>query len=167
MDKRNDEQMHGFFLISSVVEPRTKKLQFLSHEQRIKAWELVVGECVKIATDTAKMNLPSLPDITSTPESDRSQASQPHWLDDVIYVATEKPNLSLPECIQMEVDKYVAEDQITHQDNSLAWWRSHQVFYPTIAQLARTVLYVPASSVPSERIFSLAGNIITNTTQSR
>ena len=44
----------------------------------------------------------------------------------------------------------------------LLWWRGHQHRYPNLAKLARRYLCVPATSAPSERVFSNAGLTISN-----
>ena len=41
--------------------------------------------------------------------------------------------------------------------NPLLWWKIHAVEFPQLAKLARRVLCIPATSAPSERIFSVAG----------
>ena len=41
----------------------------------------------------------------------------------------------------------------------LSYWRDNQSRYPTLARAAKSLLSVPASSTPSERIFSL-GRIV-------
>lgn len=41
--------------------------------------------------------------------------------------------------------------------NPLHWWRDHMVQFPRLSKLARRVLCVPATSAPSERLFSAAG----------
>ena len=41
-------------------------------------------------------------------------------------------------------------------DDVMTWWESQNT-YPNISKLARALLAIPATSVPSERIFSLAG----------
>ena len=38
----------------------------------------------------------------------------------------------------------------------LAWWKMHDGQFPKIAKLARKYLAIPASSAPSERVFSRA-----------
>jgi hypothetical protein len=45
--------------------------------------------------------------------------------------------------------------------NPLIWWKNHDTQYPVLSKLAKQFLGVPATSAPSERIFSAAGNIIT------
>lgn len=40
------------------------------------------------------------------------------------------------------------------------WWKANQKKYPRLAKLASAYLPVPATSVPSERVFSAAGLIV-------
>ena len=42
-------------------------------------------------------------------------------------------------------------------DDVLAWWKSQKDTYPRLSLLARTILAIPATSAPSERVFSTAG----------
>lgn len=42
-------------------------------------------------------------------------------------------------------------------DDVLEWWRLQRSTFPRLSQLARAILAVPATSAPSERIFSVAG----------
>ena len=42
-------------------------------------------------------------------------------------------------------------------NNPLQWYRTHAKKFPHIAQLARRILCIPATSAPSERLFSAAG----------
>ncbi|ELU17165.1 hypothetical protein CAPTEDRAFT_81035, partial [Capitella teleta] len=60
-----------------------------------------------------------------------------------------------------EVQRYLSEPQTPTQD-PLKWWAAKEAAYPSVAVIARHILAVPAFSVPAERIFSLAGNIVTN-----
>jgi len=46
--------------------------------------------------------------------------------------------------------------------NPLEWWKEHERKYPHIAMLARWILAIPATSAPSERLFSAAGLTIAN-----
>ena len=45
--------------------------------------------------------------------------------------------------------------------NPIAWWKANQNTYPLLSKAVRYYLNIPASSAPSERIFSLASNTVT------
>ena len=112
-----------------------------------------------IRIDTAPDIKPAFPQRSNTDEPPAKKLKPDGWLDDIIFVS-ESPALSQKEIIEMEIDKYQSEPAIPQGDNSLIWWKAHELFYPHLAKLAKRVLAIPASSVPSERIFSLAGNIV-------
>jgi hypothetical protein len=42
----------------------------------------------------------------------------------------------------------------------LSWWRLHHADYPHVWKLAKRILAIPATSAPSERVFSAAANIV-------
>lgn len=48
------------------------------------------------------------------------------------------------------------------EEDPLAWWKVNSLLFPNLALLARKYLSVPATSTPSERLFSASGNIITS-----
>jgi hypothetical protein len=45
--------------------------------------------------------------------------------------------------------------------NPLDWWRDNSMKYPNLATLALEYLAIPATSAPSERVFSRAGRLLT------
>ena len=55
----------------------------------------------------------------------------------------------------------MALDSISLNEDPAKWWQLHKSGLPILAQLARKYLSIPATSVPSERLFSNAGNHIT------
>lgn len=55
----------------------------------------------------------------------------------------------------------MAKDCISTDSNLLAWWKAHESLYPNLAMLVKHYLAVSATSVPSERVFSTAGDIVT------
>ena len=57
--------------------------------------------------------------------------------------------------------KYFGSSEPITSNNPLAWWSTNSFRYPVLSQLARKYLCIPATSVPSERVFSTAGNIVT------
>ncbi|KAG6904255.1 hypothetical protein DXG01_011434 [Tephrocybe rancida] len=59
---------------------------------------------------------------------------------------------------QAELWRYLKDvpEDVTSETDIIAWWSDHVKFYPTLACIAIDVLPCQASSVPCERVFSLA-----------
>lgn len=47
----------------------------------------------------------------------------------------------------------------------LQWWKTNENVFPLLAQMARQILAVPASSSSSERMFSTAGQVLSDLRQ--
>ena len=58
-----------------------------------------------------------------------------------------------------ELEDYLKE-QVTTSD-PLKWWETNCTKFPRISNLAKKYLSIPATSVPSERVFSVAGLTVT------
>lgn len=54
-----------------------------------------------------------------------------------------------------KINLYLAEEKEVSTVDVLKWWKNHQKPYPRLARMARDYLAIPASSVPSERFFTL------------
>lgn len=61
----------------------------------------------------------------------------------------------------VEVDKYLNEPLISRYENPLVWWVERKKIYPNLYELVKRRACIVATSVPCERIFSKAGQVIT------
>ena len=67
--------------------------------------------------------------------------------------------------VAAEISNYRTDSGLNYCDengvvqNPLDWWRSHEKLYPCLSRYARRVLAIPATSAPSERVLSVAGQI--------
>jgi len=67
------------------------------------------------------------------------------------------------EIVDKELISYCNEpkmNRLNHENmpsNPLEWWAQHEGKYPILSSLARNVLCIPATSAPTERLFSYAG----------
>jgi hypothetical protein len=85
--------------------------------------------------------------------------------DDVSYGGP----VSLADTVAAEVRNYRAEkgqpmyvlgDDSSSYSDPLVWWKANASKFPHVWLLASVVLAVPATSAPSERVFSAAANIV-------
>ncbi|KAK0147408.1 Zinc finger BED domain-containing protein 1 [Merluccius polli] len=74
--------------------------------------------------------------------------------------------VQLEDTIKAELDNYLITPTIDGEQDPLAWWRVHNVNFPWLSKLARKYLCIPATSAPSERLFSASGNIVTSACKS-
>ncbi|GBM95270.1 hypothetical protein AVEN_199268-1 [Araneus ventricosus] len=62
---------------------------------------------------------------------------------------------------ETELKNYLSMPKVGLNENPLTWWKLNEHNFPVIKVLAKTYLAIQGSSVPSERIFSTGGNVIT------
>jgi hAT family C-terminal dimerisation region len=64
-----------------------------------------------------------------------------------------------PSVIKRQLAMFASENQQPQTADTLTWWQENDTRFRSLATLARKYLAIPATSAPSERVFSLAGNI--------
>lgn len=55
---------------------------------------------------------------------------------------------------ETEMDIYISEDVTEGEDDPLTWWKENEKRFPLISNMARKYLCIPATSTPSERVYS-------------
>lgn len=69
--------------------------------------------------------------------------------------------VQLEGAIEAEVNTYLMTPTIDGEEDPLAWWKVHRVNFPMLSKLVSKFLCIPATSSPSERVFSAGGNVVT------
>ena len=62
--------------------------------------------------------------------------------------------------VKKKFDAYLCMPKADRNQRPMEWWEQYGERLCTLSRLARRFLAVPATSVPSERVFSSAGNIV-------
>ena len=60
-----------------------------------------------------------------------------------------------------ECSSFEALPDATGDVDQLRWWQAHQEQFPLLSYLPRVVFAVPVASSKSERVFSVADNMVT------
>ena len=69
---------------------------------------------------------------------------------------------STKDCIDLEMKKYLALPKINRHEDPIKWWFNvGKTQFPMLFAGAQKYQCMTATSVPSERVFSTAGNVIT------
>ena len=63
--------------------------------------------------------------------------------------------------IEIEMERYEGFSNPGRNVDVLQWWKAHQSVLPLLANQAKRVLAIPATSSKSERVFSTGGNFVT------
>ena len=128
--------------LATLLDPHYKKLPFSTSSKR------------RTTTDALESRLDDL--TLKRPETEsRSDQETPAKRRKLDFLSYDSPDRSA----QDELQCYLAEKMVPDCE-PLHWWRKNEHRFPQIALVARRVLAVPATSVPSERIFNAAGLLI-------
>ena len=82
-------------------------------------------------------------------------ASPLDLLDDELQAATVPSESTVAD----EVADFLRQPNIQRQLSPLDWWKHNEQKYRRVAHVARRYLSAPSTSVPSERLFSSAGDL--------
>ncbi len=90
-------------------------------------------------------------------------AAKKKTLGDLLKSRTTSTSAPIPKRARAdnELTRYLQEESIDCNANPLFWWRDNQSRYPLLSKVARKYMCICATSTPSERVFSVAGNIVT------
>jgi hypothetical protein len=74
-----------------------------------------------------------------------------------------KRNLSPTQLWNQEINLYQQMPRADYKIDPLFWWKSNLHQFPTLGELAKRYLAIPASQASCERLFSISKNDITET----
>ncbi|XP_078023476.1 E3 SUMO-protein ligase ZBED1-like [Epinephelus lanceolatus] len=154
-------QSMSIMSLSTLLDPRFKSIGFFSPSKAAEAVNRLTTECAAVIRNSSSSSSSSPP----PPQPSTSEVSQPvtqgnklwRHLDDTVMQARGQ-NVTADATV--EVQRYMMEPNIGRREDPLEYWDRQKHLYPHLHKLALAFLSTPASSVPCERVFSKAGEII-------
>lgn len=140
--QRVDTLYHEWLKMATVLDPHFKDLKCLARGEREEVWTSLEA----LLQEQCKRDTP-----IQEPAKKRSLLSSLSSDSDSDDEVQRNRVLSL----------YRPESTISETDCPLQWWSSRAGAHPQLSVLARKYLTSPATSVRCERLFSLAGHIVT------
>jgi len=138
-------------LLPALLDPRCKKLEDIDSSIRLNV-ENKLRELYKEFKEKENQ----------IQEDDDNRNNNSNTTVNLLYVPSLLKSLDKEEVAQDEVEEYLDLSQIGINSDPLVWWNLHSKKFPILSELSRVYLAVAATSTPSERLFSDAGNLLTN-----
>ena len=145
--------------MTTILDPHFKNKVFSSDSTRRRVEE-------ELREEMAAINLETVPDSSSEKRGDdetvkeRKKKKTSLWDSFDQEIEEEKKAPLSKSATMLEYESYILLERITRKENALHWWKNHEAHLPRLSKLAKKYLCIPASSVPSERVFSKAGELV-------
>ena len=158
----------------SVLDPRVRTLDWMSQEDKDVIYEELKREALRVALGSSMTSIkvkvepgedePSVssacslaPPPPKIPKLESSDSDDD--LDGVIIIKEEGPK-PVDVRVDAEIAQYKSEPSLGLKfPDVLQWWVGNRVKYPILSNVMLRYMNIPATSVPSERVFSTAGEV--------
>ena len=152
---------NDLYVTATLLDPRYKTKLF-THQTVIGKIVTSIGEKCEDIKNSKISQSTSKTDVT-LPKKNKPSTSTDITLSEAMNNILSSSSDDEEQCVSQDIIKniqmYLDEKRIRMEDNPLEWWKTNIHKYPYIAELARSYLACPPSSVASERLFSGAGLI--------
>ena len=136
-------------VLAAALDPRFHKLSFLTDDERSQVHEILVQKASR--------------ELACSESSDKSLDAPPVKKKNISVLDRllgEDIDTSSSSSVEQEVTRYFQQQPIKRKDDPFVWWHGNASYFPHLADLARHYLAIPATSTPSERVFSVAGIVV-------
>ncbi|XP_051914613.1 zinc finger BED domain-containing protein 4-like [Hippocampus zosterae] len=144
---------------TTILDPRFKKLAFTDNRAVDEALQRITAAAARASQTTP------LPGGEEGEEGAEQQQEEPQacavwrFFEERVTGSTTRRNPSSDAIL--EVRSYLEEPLFQRSADPLSWWEAKDSLYPRLTHVMTRRLCVVATSVPSERIFSKTGQMLT------
>ena len=165
-DRYHNTTVERIINFATFLDPRYKELPFLDSFSKQRIIEQVEDELISLECDTMDQQMVAEEECEVAIEDEEPPVSKKKKgpISKLIGDLFEETNLTLPVGkASKEIELYKAEQPVKDLDSDpLTWWKTRESVYPLMCKLVKAVHCFVATSVPSERLFSSSGNVITS-----
>ena len=158
-------ETNKLYALATALDPRFKLRVFASASASALVRQMLVEEYEQLADSEHSSNPPEKqPKVaTDSTESGENASTSLLWtyFDALVKEHNSDGPASTP-AVEAVVDAYLHEPVCVRKCSPLDYWKQKQSLWPLLAAMARKYLSIPPSSVPSERLFSTAGEVMSD-----
>jgi len=158
MDKYNKyfDSDSTFHVVAHILDPRSK-ISFISRHRDLTA----VGE-KRLQFVTFFNNYYKIEKPNPIQETEVVTNHALNDYDSLMMDASKRRRLNDEPTVKCEAERYLDASPIEFQRDLdiLSWWKYQSENFPDLSRMAKDILAIPATSVPSESAFSTSGRIV-------
>ncbi|XP_029376000.1 zinc finger BED domain-containing protein 1-like [Echeneis naucrates] len=166
------QEISTFLNIATFLDPRYKKLPFLSAQERSKVESNVIEEA-KAILEKQMSDQSCLDDLSLLSQEPPSKKMAPLQGSSACSATQDNPLAAifcqseadqsqeeLHAQVVEELSNYKSQRVLGLNEDPLLWWSSHAALLPTLPKVLQKYWCVPATSVPCHRLFSSSGTVL-------
>ena len=157
----SDSEENEIMAQASILDPRFKKYGFMSDNKFKNAFSILRSRLENIRLPSNQIDNAEQTPSTSTSTPAPSPSVYLLWKVYEEKVEQFKATQTSTASGIIELNRYMQEPLIDRHEDPLKWWHERKHIYPYLHTFVIKRLCVTATTVPCERIFSEAGQIIT------
>lgn len=145
--------------VATILDPRFKTINLNNPKSSAKAIRLIKNKITEIKNSSDDTNSSSC--HGSSDDGDRHDNLWSVHTELVTKKAASKTSEQSEERIPTDLKHYLSQPTLNLGEDILKYWDQNGSMYPHLKKIVHPYLSVVATSIPSERLFSKAGNIMT------
>ncbi|KAG8433887.1 hypothetical protein GDO86_012308 [Hymenochirus boettgeri] len=158
--KYSDGEVNQVLNLACALDPRFRGLDFLSQPDRVETLHLLKLEASSLAKfQPSEMICGSPEPVNSRPpvkKIKQESSGIEFLLGDLCNVRNSSVS-TVNQQAEQEISSFQTSEASSLCQDPLQWWKMHHTQYPLLARAARKLLAIPATSVPTNWLFTDAG----------